>query len=134
MCLVITNKEPPIEKLIVYKEVIVLKNPAGKDNKEYPTSVKLFSSFYKKEIKSGWYEAEGIVNAKPLICNKKVFIIGAGVIHCYTKKISNYLTLIACEAYPEDFIAWGIDFEIGYRKIWIPFSEIKRVFDATISS
>ena len=129
MCLQIVNKESPTEKMVVYKLCEVIVNEATEN---LPKSIILLSAFFKKEIKAGWYEAEGTPKIVRDNDFKYIRIIKEGIIHCYTEvpciAFTNII-LLKCYALPEDFIAWGTNNEIGFKRIFVPKEEIERVLN-----
>lgn len=74
-------------------------------------------------VLAGWLVANGRVAGR-----KRV---GAGAIHAYTTlklaKSRRRGTVIKCEAFPGDFIAWGIRGDVAYKRILVDKQELRRV-------
>lgn len=139
MCLIVNDKiDSPTEPIIVYKVAKILENPSTKN---LSANHKLFSPFCTKEIKVGWYKAEEELKLYKIRNNLSQ--INQGAIHCYTVEKEAKFTkelldsfydcphiVLKCEAYPEDFVAFGIDNDVCYKQIFISDSEFNKIEEA----
>lgn len=120
MCLYIKEKEPPIKSLDIYKVVT-----------KY--SDLLISPLYRSfRYVAGINEAIGIPKVK--LISKGIYGIEEGVLHCFlninradefSQSVGNN-RIIKCIGQPEDFVAYGHNDEVGFKKIYIEIEEIKQ--------
>lgn len=99
-------------KFTVYDDIIGLKTP-----------------FKSQKVEAGWLKAE----TKAKIVLKETNQISCGAIHCMLEPKSNSrwrlqkYKFLKCVAYAEDFIAYGNDGDVAFKKIYIPLEEYERV-------